>query len=615
MRTRIERSEDVRIKFDCPKCGRKQVAGDAFDCFTEFKHLVFTLYRSRRSHVRCLSCKALLTSDLAIADLLKRDPSQWSKYVTTKVPFGTNVFAVGGMLLAIIPFFGVLASLVGLAASWSYPGWRRTGTAITTVGALIFSIWCGFGGLRGLTPKNKTASPLAPAPPAFSGPRMPQGDDWRHTRIEPPTKNNHLNGENNDFNGESDSLDGSKSSDVDGSSIPAPEEEDGQDFNARATKQFFDRLQEHNPELADRFREAFAYPGGPGNMMGLTDSVPAPATPNEESLPPVATPPAEVDEFAGMSPQEVAVAMANAHGVNNVARIIVRGVSGTEAEARLRDQLGEMLADTSGAKIYVATSGRLLAAVVAPVADLHALGAKAGFSETFEVDAARRVISFTADPSKWNALPIASSPGTPGTAPGDGSPSSAAVDPRLKSILAGLRSRDEDRVESALNLLEKVPLDEAARSAIAAALIGVAEHGGTFQQDDALKLLRKWHSPDSMDELIALTKHADFSLRWEVYETLGEIRNPQSVAACVKALGGEDSHQAEDALEEMGPYAEDAVLKALNTRNQKALRAACSVLAKIGTEKSLPRLKRLARSSDFFVRTTAERAVRSIERR
>ena len=69
---------------------------------------------------------------------------------------------------------------------------------------------------------------------------------------------------------------------------------------------------------------------------------------------------------------------------------------------------------------------------------------------------------------------------------------------------------------------------------------------------------------------------------------------------------------AADALVAFGPAAEEAVLKLLDSQDPQDVAAACDILAKIGTKKSVPRLTVLVRNQNFFIRSAAQSAGRAI---
>ena len=73
--------------------------------------------------------------------------------------------------------------------------------------------------------------------------------------------------------------------------------------------------------------------------------------------------------------------------------------------------------------------------------------------------------------------------------------------------------------------------------------------------------------------------------------------------------------KAKECLISFGPVAEDSVLNQLKHKDHQVRSAACEILEKIGTKKSLPALKEIVAKKDFFVKDKASNAIKAINQR
>jgi serine/threonine protein kinase/HEAT repeat protein len=76
-----------------------------------------------------------------------------------------------------------------------------------------------------------------------------------------------------------------------------------------------------------------------------------------------------------------------------------------------------------------------------------------------------------------------------------------------------------------------------------------------------------------------------------------------------------ETHRAGDRLIKLGPAAEPAVIPLLDHDDTGLRRRAADILAKIGTSSSMRSLEKMAREKDFFVKTSAENAIKAIKAR
>jgi HEAT repeat protein/predicted RNA-binding Zn ribbon-like protein len=143
--------------------------------------------------------------------------------------------------------------------------------------------------------------------------------------------------------------------------------------------------------------------------------------------------------------------------------------------------------------------------------------------------------------------------------------------------------------------------DDPHRSQVALALTAlIRDRTATFgvQVDELADALAAWQTPASVPSLLPLLDHdSDSSQRQIAMTVLARTKDKRAVFPIVRWLI-EDTEPATKALISMGPVAEDDVLKALSTKDEKARLAACAVLGEIGTKKSLKPLDNLVYYKD-----------------
>jgi HEAT repeat protein len=102
-----------------------------------------------------------------------------------------------------------------------------------------------------------------------------------------------------------------------------------------------------------------------------------------------------------------------------------------------------------------------------------------------------------------------------------------------------------------------------------------------------------WQAPGTIPSLLPMLDHdADFMHRHTAMVVLAHTKDKRAVFPIVRWLI-EDTRDAKEALIDMGPVAEDEVIKLLSNKNADARLAACEILGQIGTRKSLKPLDTL----------------------
>ncbi len=133
----------------------------------------------------------------------------------------------------------------------------------------------------------------------------------------------------------------------------------------------------------------------------------------------------------------------------------------------------------------------------------------------------------------------------------------------------------------------------------------------------AAKVVADFGTAQNVPDLLRLLKASDGTVSWSAMRGLGRLKDPRAIQPLIEyvARGGSDSHTAATALENFGPAAEDQVLELLKEKHSDTKRAACGVLRKIGTVKSIEPLKQVMADADTFLSNAASEALRAIQSR
>lgn len=133
----------------------------------------------------------------------------------------------------------------------------------------------------------------------------------------------------------------------------------------------------------------------------------------------------------------------------------------------------------------------------------------------------------------------------------------------------------------------------------------------------AVKVVADFGTIEQVPDLLRLVKAGDSSTSYSAIRGLGRLKDPRAIETLVEcvAAGESEAYSAASALENFGPAAEDPVLRLLQEKHTATKRAACGILKKVGTQKSLGPLKDLMGVGDFSLSNSASEAVRAIQSR
>lgn len=240
---------------------------------------------------------------------------------------------------------------------------------------------------------------------------------------------------------------------------------------------------------------------------------------------------------------------------------------------------------------------------LSPVADVRALAGKIDFGTVTEMDEGARRIVVRVDPTKLPEPlpPEVTNPLSPDF---------------YRQNLADLKSWDKDRRKRAVGRLKAAQAKEL-REEIAAALteqLRQSEDG--WMRTDIIETLPAWADADQLfPTFVALIGDTDDRVARDAVKALGRLKDPRAVAPLLSLADPHRAGEVVDALKQMGAAAEDELLARVDDPDEKVRKIVIKSLGEVGTQKSEATLKKQAGSSDFFIKTEAEEALRKVRQR
>jgi serine/threonine-protein kinase len=155
------------------------------------------------------------------------------------------------------------------------------------------------------------------------------------------------------------------------------------------------------------------------------------------------------------------------------------------------------------------------------------------------------------------------------------------------------------------------------RAEAARKLVPLTQVDEVFIRQAAIKALGVWGSEKEVPTLILALMHKDPSTRREALKVIGRFRDPRTLEPVVHCFREPATRrEAGDALREMGPMAEPDVLGIMNepddVGNVFLKGDAIRVLTDIGTEKSLPALRKVIATENVHYKRLVEPAQQAL---
>jgi len=185
----------------------------------------------------------------------------------------------------------------------------------------------------------------------------------------------------------------------------------------------------------------------------------------------------------------------------------------------------------------------------------------------------------------------------------------ADADPVTKSLLQ-LKSSDMGKKKEAVHRLERTTPDKRLGE-VTAALLPLLNDNDGFLVNDVIKALLVWRSPEVLPALIERANDNRFFVRKEAVRALGKFKDVWAIEAIIPHFQ-DDRFEAEDALKEIGPMAEPAMIARLRDADPHVRRMACEILMQIGGADTLKAMRAIPPDPDLGVRMAAKRAADQI---
>ncbi|MBN1908281.1 MAG: hypothetical protein JW818_00955 [Pirellulales bacterium] len=151
------------------------------------------------------------------------------------------------------------------------------------------------------------------------------------------------------------------------------------------------------------------------------------------------------------------------------------------------------------------------------------------------------------------------------------------------------------------------------RKRIARAFRSIAEGGHMHEQEQAIRGLVTWGGKYSTPILLKMFNRSIGFRRSPLYEAFGELKDPAVVPTVMAQLGNPMEHkEAAECLRQIGPAAEDEVLKWVPSPDPVVCLKAIAVLSELGTEKSLPMLRKASARGNPTIKQAAMNAINQI---
>ncbi|HWB07717.1 MAG TPA: M56 family metallopeptidase [Pirellulales bacterium] len=291
------------------------------------------------------------------------------------------------------------------------------------------------------------------------------------------------------------------------------------------------------------------------------------------------------------TPDDLLPRMLEEHGPQRVVQVVVTGVP-ADAFNHVYDHLWRLLPNLS----YFGTgAGDTVTVHLAPIDDLEAFAGRIDLGEVRSVDREKRLISIVADRSRLarpQVLPVAET--------ADGAD--------LETLCRRLTEQDWTAIEGL------VAFGSEAEPAVAP----YVEHEERRVRRAALLVLKRVATDASLPVLLTALADDDLGnrdLAWQaICRVPGLARRQEVIEAAVAALARQ-GEQAAGWLTTIGPSVETFVRPSLRHDDPRVRLAAVSVLAQVGTAKSLPALEALADDEVEEVARAAAKARAAAARR
>ena len=166
-------------------------------------------------------------------------------------------------------------------------------------------------------------------------------------------------------------------------------------------------------------------------------------------------------------------------------------------------------------------------------------------------------------------------------------------------VVKDINSADVKKREHAVKYLAKLPVTESRKKEISLLLNDMLKSTDEKVQKAAMEALQTWVTEANIEQILPFVADLDAKVGHKgdmkrlAIPMLAKLKDKRAVVPiAANLLNIFHQKEAQQALIELGPMAEEAVLTFLNNQNASYRRIGCQLLQHIGTEKSIKYLKR-----------------------
>jgi HEAT repeat protein len=188
-------------------------------------------------------------------------------------------------------------------------------------------------------------------------------------------------------------------------------------------------------------------------------------------------------------------------------------------------------------------------------------------------------------------------------------------DAGVARVVADLRSADPAVKLAAAKRLTVVTADRDRRE-VAEALKPLLAEKDFWLQHNAVEALARWGNAEDAAAVAPLLQEENHGLRWPAIKALGQLKGPVAATALVKHLANaQDRGFTGDALKQLGPDAEPALIAGVEDADTTVREKSCEVLGSLGTRRCVAALEKAGGDPEPRVAQAARHALQQVQAR
>ena len=132
----------------------------------------------------------------------------------------------------------------------------------------------------------------------------------------------------------------------------------------------------------------------------------------------------------------------------------------------------------------------------------------------------------------------------------------------------------------------------------------------------AIRLLAKFDPQNSLPKILeAVSDNGGFDVRWTALELVEHLQDDRAIDTLIERFPSKDNGKVLSVLVTFGNQIEERIFPFLESKNRDDITNAMSLLTKIGSEKSIPKIEPFLESELVTLRLQAESSIRQLKTR